>query len=204
MNATGQLLQITEIIRSGSHEIELSANEINSAIQNIQSASMNSTNHITAISDKTGDINGMLLKLNENLIFAQKNIRDIETAENVLEPTEKINVTIPILCLQHILWLLKTRSVLYCRRNLATRDVGDHTKCDLGKWILSDAAAGLKADPMFMELVRNHEKLHRFVREIVLNTEHKTVVQLESQFTELIGLSEIIVEGLIKLKHSEI
>jgi methyl-accepting chemotaxis protein len=120
-------------------------------------------------------------------------------------PSERASfINIPVIILQHILWVIKIRSVIDGRLTLDVNEIGDHTKCDLGKWILGETSIPFREEPFFADLVSEHEILHSFVKEIVAEKNSLSISVLEKKFHELYGKSEKIVEYLTLIYNKNV
>ncbi|HOV15475.1 MAG TPA: methyl-accepting chemotaxis protein, partial [Spirochaetota bacterium] len=192
ISATTTLINISEIIKSGFHEMNLSISEINKAIQLILNSSTVNKEKTTEISNTIGDINDIFRTITQLKIQEGKLFEKIEVKLN----NSNYSLNLPVIILQHILWVLKVRSVLDERLKIDVKEIGDHTKCDLGKWILSNDSEKYKNDKEFNNLIIEHEKLHNFVYEIISNTNKLNRQELENKFNKLIDISKIIVELL--------
>lgn len=198
INVINSVSQLSEIIKSGSHEMESGASDINKAILDIQAVSVQSSEQISDISVSTSDINEIFRELTQLKISEGKSLEKIRT-QLIPDETHKIKINIPVIILQHILWVIKIRSVIDGRLKIDIKEIGDHTKCDLGKWILGEGTERFKNEGFFRELVTEHEKLHRFVASIITEKDSGTLSYLESQFQEMHQISEKIVGFLVQL-----
>lgn len=103
----------------------------------------------------------------------------------------------PLLSLQHLTWVSRTRAVLDGRIKLEASAVGDHHSCDLGHWMDSDGRAKL-GQAAWEELNARHESLHRKAQELVQVSNEGRGDEAESIFKNLIGISESVVALLAK------
>jgi ABC-type glutathione transport system ATPase component len=69
----------------------------------------------------------------------------------------------------------------------------------LGKWILNEAPEYLRKQDGFIRLEKDHETLHRLVREIIESRDTLKRDVLENKYNELLQYSEIILNELVKL-----
>ncbi len=199
VNATTSLVEVTENIRTGSHEMETGANEINLAIHSIMEAGNKNRNNINEITEITSEINLIFQKLTNSSIESNMIIDGAISVVSMTESLSEYKINIPTVIMQHILWLIKVRLFLDGRLNLAASEITDHTRCDLGKWLLSNVQDEMKNDKSIQTLEDKHIKLHLYIKKIIENKEQKTKDALENNFTELINISEKIVEILIQL-----
>jgi len=196
ISAIAQLVNISESIKSGFYEMNTSSNEINQAIHILQSSSEKNKEQFTEISESIGNINDIfrnitMLKIQEGKIF--------DSIQKKYQDYDDNSLNLPVIILQHILWVLKVRSVLDGRLKIDIKEIGDHTKCDLGKWILSNDSLEYRHNNDFDILIKEHEKLHRYVFEILSNNNNNTQIELERKFENLIDISKIIVNLLSRI-----
>lgn len=193
VSATTSLVEVTDSIKTGSHEMEAGANEINIAIHNIMEAGNKSRENIGQIAEVTSDINNIFKKLTDSSIESNKIMQVAVKVASMKDEEADIRMKAPTIIMQHILWLIKVRLFLDNKLKLSPEEITDHTRCDLGKWILSSDTENLRGTDSFSELTVQHEKLHSFIRNIVENRKNKTSEQLENDFNELIKISEKVV-----------
>jgi len=189
ISATALLVNISEIVKSGFHEMSQSIFEINKAIRLILNSSTINKEKTSEISDTISDINDIFRTITQLKIYEGKVFEKIENQYN----NSNNSLNLPVIILQHILWALKIRSFLDGRLKIDPKEIGDHTKCDLGKWIESTYSEKYKNTNDFNNLIIEHEKLHNYVSEIILNTNSSSRNELEEKFNKLIEISKKIV-----------
>jgi hypothetical protein len=108
----------------------------------------------------------------------------------------------PKLMVQHLLWVIKARLALDGLLPAEARSLGDHGKCDLGKWMRSDAAEWVRKKPSFQELEASHRLLHSKANDILAGSADTSVEENELQFAQLLETSRGIL-GHLATMHEQ-
>ncbi|MCG8571115.1 MAG: methyl-accepting chemotaxis protein [Spirochaetes bacterium] len=198
IKAMSSLNDISQTIKTGSYEIKESSEEINNAMVHGQKASEKSKSEIIDINESIGQINDIFSRLTSSMIDSSKFLSqlNIHLLKEIIQTTD---INFNTLILQHILWMIKVRGVLDDRLTIDLNTVGDHTKCDLGQWIINKASNDLKETPDFLKMTQEHEELHSLIIDIIKKKSNTEREELEQQFERLIKLSEKIVTYLKSL-----
>ena len=201
VTAISSLVNISEELKNGSGEMKLSAEEINNAILDIRDSGIKTKNSISRIADVTGNINNIFRNLTEVSIDSNKLFKkgsELLSSDN--SSHEEIHTANIIM--QHILWLIKVRSMIDDNLVLDAGEVGDHHSCYLGKWLDSAGFDNLRNTDAGNILESEHEKLHTKIKDIVSDKNNTGRDILEKQFAELLEISEVVVGKLVEIENS--
>jgi methyl-accepting chemotaxis protein len=203
VKATQNLKDITTSIEGGSGEIAESSGSIRKSIQEIVNASKESsaeTEQIAAVAQSLNmtflGIADVFLKY-ENAVTGIQQFQDFEFGEK--SDGSSFNA-VPII-IQHLLWIIKVRGVLDGKLNIDAAVLGDHTSCQLGKWIAGKDADRFRGTGSFTELVSDHEKMHTLMRDIILSSKSLDQKELEDKFNKLLDYSSGIITAITKLNE---
>jgi len=72
----------------------------------------------------------------------------------------------------------------------------DHTQCNLGKWLLSNAAENYRVLTSFADLEHWHEQLHRCVGDVLAAKRGRNPKQAEAEFRRLEALSQLVISKI--------
>ncbi len=198
VTAVTSLVNVSEEIKNGSNEMKISANEINNAILDIRNAGLKTKENIIQISEVTGNINEIFNKLTNVSINSNKVLeKGLEVLSS--EKENKNQVKIPTIIMQHILWLIKVRSMLDDRLELDADKVTDHHSCELGRWIMSPGFDKHRNGNDGLKLESIHEKLHSEIKNIIESRNSISRERLEEMFTSLLEISNEVVELLVRI-----
>ncbi len=102
---------------------------------------------------------------------------------------------------KHLAWKARLEDFLHGDGSIDPEVAGDHTACDLGRW-LADGAATAHADmPEMAKLVQQHERFHASVKGIVTAYSSGDRKAARAKLAEIDGLSRPIVALLDTLEH---
>ena len=199
IGAVTKLTRISDEINAGSQEIVKGTQESTRGLLAIQQSAHKTTQSQDSISASVRQISLLLLDLAQASIGSGNASRQLMNAlADILEfPQSGINI--PVIILQHLLWVIKSRAFIDGVFELDSGALGDHTMCVLGKWILSPQSESYRTNPVWEPMVKEHERLHAIVRELVEMKSRATVTALESRFGDLVVSSRLVVENLLKL-----
>lgn len=196
LTAVSSLVEVSEGIKGGSQEVKSSADLVNSAIHGIRDASERTKSHMQAIRDANVAINHTFERLLLNGIGTAQVVHDIDRNSGVTVNDGSAALNVPAVIQQHVLWLVRVRLLLDGELSLDPDRVGDHTQCDLGKWILGDVPPHIRNSETFRSLVTEHEKLHSEIADIIRTKQETTKEELEERARGLLGISENVVGAL--------
>jgi methyl-accepting chemotaxis protein len=203
VKATQNLKDITTSIEGGSGEIAESSGSIRKSIQEIVNASKESsaeTQQIAAVAQSLNmtflGISDVFLKY-ENAVTGIQKFQDFEFGET--SDGSSFNA-VPII-IQHLLWIIRVRGVLDGKLDIDASVLGDHTSCQLGKWIAGKDADPFRGTGIFSQLVSDHEKMHALVREIIVSSKSVDPKELEDKFNKLLEYSSNIITAITKLNE---
>lgn len=105
--------------------------------------------------------------------------------------------------LKHLGWVTKVRALIDGRLDVNTIELGDHKKCDLGRWIEKEAPLyeGLMQHPEFKKLMVQHEQLHNETKAIVGQLKTSSRTELEASYSKLLDYSASVIESLSILRQ---
>ena len=111
----------------------------------------------------------------------------------------KRTIDVPKLMLQHLLWVIKARLALDGRLSAEAKSLGDHTKCDLGKWMGSNEAESLRSQASYKEFDEAHKRLHALANDIISSAEGSAAEENDRHFGQLLETSRMIMGYLEKV-----
>jgi methyl-accepting chemotaxis protein len=202
VKATQNLINITGSIKGGSGEIAESSAHIRDSIQQIVNASKQSASETGRIATVSQDLNMAFLGISDLFLKYEGAVSKIQQFQD-FEFGEKSGDSsfdaVPVI-IQHLLWVIRVRAVLDGRLQIDAATLGDHTTCQLGKWI-----AGKEADPFrnrenFRRMVSDHEAMHALVREILGSSGKIQQKDLEEKFSHLLDYSAKIIQTVYDLR----
>jgi methyl-accepting chemotaxis protein len=201
VSATQLLNDVTTSIKDGSREIALSSEEIRKSIQRIVEASKESAGETANIADVAQSLNVIFLKVSEVFLKYEEAISEIRSFQEFEFEGKKERKEFDVvpMMLQHLLWIIRARGAIDKKLDIDPSELVDHTTCRLGKWILNEAPEYLRKQDGFIRLEKDHETLHRLVREIIESRDTLKRDVLENKYNELLQYSEIILKELVKL-----
>jgi methyl-accepting chemotaxis protein len=203
VKATQNLRNITTSIQGGSGEIAESSGSIRKSIQEIVNASKESSSETEQIATVAQDLNMAFLGISDVFLKYQdavtriQKFQDFEFGE---KSDEKGFDAVPII-IQHLLWIIKVRGVLDGKLKIDATVLGDHTSCQLGKWIAGKTADVFRDSSSFSQMVDDHEKMHALVRTIIQSADTLDQKELENKFNELLDYSANIITAITELNE---
>lgn len=197
LRAMGDLSGIASQLNRGFKEVEQSAQEINDAILSLKEGSQRTKQDIYAIADSAYLINQLFQNITVQKIREEKSKESLNQSYAQIMNRECINT--PLIMMQHLLWVLKCRSVLDDKLDIPLKELTDHTTCDLGKWIQSPQSRPFHQESFYKGLLKNHEALHALVHKLIEDKARISRSELEKGFVSLVDLSEKILEDLSKI-----
>lgn len=108
-----------------------------------------------------------------------------------------------VIVLKHLNWVTRVRALIDGKIVAEGVDLADHTACDLGKWIATEASSykGLTERAEFKDLIRNHEKVHEVVKVVFRQIKSLSKKELEDYYDELITYSSALIHNLTSLRQ---
>ena len=197
VSASGSLIEISETVRSSTRTIRTGTESIEGLMTAVNDASRKIEMAVEGIGTNVkSDTEGI-----EKLAKAVLGMRDDMTRIGELVPVRGYRKTVDMarLMVQHLLWVIKARLALDGQLSADAKSLGDHTKCDLGKWMASVDADPVKSRKAFKELDAAHRRLHAMANEIISTAEGSAVEENERRFDQLVATSKGIMEYLSEL-----
>ena len=197
VSASGSLIEISETVRSSTRTIRTGTESIEGLMTAVNDASRKIEMAVEGIGTNVkSDTEGI-----EKLAKAVLGMRDDMTriGEMVAVRGYRKTVDMARLMVQHLLWVIKARLALDGQLSADAKSLGDHTKCDLGKWMASVDADPVKSRKAFKELDAAHRRLHAMANEIISTAEGSAVEENERRFDQLVATSKGIMEYLSEL-----
>ena len=201
VKATQMLIDVTASIKDGSREIGLSSEEIRNSIQRIVDASRESGEETSRISEIAQTLNLIFLQISEVFLRYEETVAKIRAFQTFEfgDGAGGKDFDVVRIMFQHLLWVIRARGVIDKKLDIDAGSVTDHKSCYLGKWLEKEAPEKLRNRPIFGTLYKDHEKLHRTVKELIENSDRVARNELEKKYEELLGQSETIIKELTVL-----
>jgi len=126
--------------------------------------------------------------------------RTLATGKNIA--TEQ-PLPFALIVLKHLGWVTKVRALIDGKLDASGIELGDHKKCDLGRWLDQQAPRyeGLTRHPEFKRLTAQHEKLHELTKTVISRLKTLSKAELESSYSQLLDYSASLVESLSILRQ---
>lgn len=197
VSASGSLIEISETVRSSTRTIRTGTESIEGLMTAVDDASRKIEMAVEGIGTNVkSDTEGI-----EKLAKAVLGMRDDMKRIGELVPGGGYRKTVDMarLMVQHLLWVIKARLALDGHLSADAKSLGDHTKCDLGRWMGSTDADPVKSRKAFKELDAAHRRLHAMANEIISTAEGSAVEENERRFDQLVATSKGIMEYLSEL-----
>ncbi len=156
----------------------------------VRAASTDTERISKGISVRVEEVNESIDKLAKALLASRGDMARIATCARFGKPRESIDI--PKLMMQHLLWVIKARLALDGRLPQEAKSLGDHSKCDLGKWMASAEAEEARAGAGFSELDAKHKELHALANEIIGASGNGAEEENEAKFDSLLEISKTI------------
>jgi len=192
--ASASLTEISDTVRDGAFAIRKGVVEVDSLLASVRSASAKTAATIEKVTENVKASNSGLDGLTAMIIGVRNDMTRI--GERIGRGRSRRSVDVPRLMAQHLHWVIKARLSLDGRLPGEAKTMGDHTKCDLGKWMASEDAASLRAGPSFEELDRSHRRLHEIANEIIGSADSAPIELNEERFEKLLDESKLIMARL--------
>lgn len=172
------------------------ANNVSLADQGIQAVNVNVATSSKMAADISKDISEVNLSADEMAVSSsQVNLRaqDLKKlADRLKKITDRFKIAEALFDIgevkkAHLLWRSNLEGLLTGKLTLKPEEVTNHHECVFGKWYDSPAGQFFKANPLFEEIGRNHERIHTRAREVVVlfhNGERGKATQLMTTFEE--------------------
>ena len=203
---TGSLQEIASESTASVSEIEFGTNDINKVLQDSKQIAANLTDEMQKLSNDSKISNFNLTKVSESYLKTSESFLEIMLARS--EYLGKKNqlenkLFISNLMVAHVNWMGLSRSIL--DGSLDERDVSimDDRHCRLGKWIYSRGKEYIGDAGKFEKLKSRHTALHDTIAEIVKLKNQGNMIEAETKFQLLTGISNEVVQILMTLGYSD-
>lgn len=104
----------------------------------------------------------------------------------------------------HLVWIERIASFLdqgeFSDEDL--HEVASHDQCQLGQWLASDAAVGLKGLPEFERLTTSHEAFHQLAGELISALQTGNEANALKVQEDFIGMSREVIDCLQVLQRA--
>ncbi|GAB1484643.1 hypothetical protein MASR2M78_34610 [Treponema sp.] len=197
--AIAAIVQVSQELQNGSGEITIGAKEANQGLLLIQQAGNTTKENVGMVTQHLSKINSTFISLTEAAIAQGDACKKIIDQYSTMLGMQQSGINLPVVILQHILWVVRSRAFIDETLNLNAIELGDHRACALGKWLDTEEAAAFYTHKAWKVLLAEHKTLHTTVREIVEHKTQWTVAQLEEHFSTLIEQSKVVVRLLLEL-----
>jgi methyl-accepting chemotaxis protein len=198
VSATHMLGDVTIQIKEGSREISQSSGEIRDSVNRIVDAGKESREQIMSIAGISQDINMMFMSISNSIINYEGYLEKIQSFQNWEFGTEKASFPVVKIIMQHLLWVIRARAVIDGKLHLDVGSLTDHRSCDLGKWIDRIEEESIKSSENFTALLREHEKLHGSVNNIIQNIDSLSSDERESRYSDVLDSSTLVIQNLME------
>ena len=197
VEASASLAAISEAVRTEAHKIREGVVSVEDLMHSVRGASEKTAKTIERMTENVRASNSGLDGLASTLVDVRTDMEGIE--EKMGKASGSQSVDIPKLMAQHLHWVIKARLALDGQLPEEARKIGDHTKCELGRWMDSPASASLRAKQVFPEFENYHRQLHAAANEIILSAGSAPVEENEARFQKLLDISKHIMSTLPSL-----
>jgi methyl-accepting chemotaxis protein len=199
MSVSGEIKLGSEEILGGSEEIGVSLNSMHQIVETVGK-------EVYEVLHSAGDISDAAAHISEAGIDNNRGLRRLGTRVSFfkLEDDESASQEIDFstYILQHHRWVSRVGSALAGNQTIKLSEMTDHHSCDVGKWIDSEGESLFRGNPVFPELKRSHEQVHRLLMEIVRNLNDGKTEEAGEAFSTLLETSNRLVSNFAKLKES--
>ena len=199
VEATQTLNEVTSHIRDGSHEIAASSRNIRDSITRIVEASGESREEVLKIAAIAQDMNMAFISISEAVVNYEVYMEKIKAFQNFEFGSQDRSLPVVKIILQHLLWVLNARAVMDGKKTMTGENLSDHHKCALGHWIDEEAPDRVKELPVFKTMVRDHEKLHTQVNQIILSLDTTRREEREGSYSQLLSISEGVIRSILEI-----
>ncbi len=199
VDAVASIVDVSSVIETGSREMEEGVQHISEAMIDVEEKVKHGMSSVESINEANCDLNELFLRLISTKIDHGDSVRRVRDIAGTAD-SKKSSVNVPVILLQHILWMVKARAVIDGRMHIDTAVLGDHHSCALGQFLDSRDSVVWKKHEFYTDLLKQHELLHVTVKDIVENQNTDTASHQEQRFRSLVEISEKIVTYLSKLK----
>jgi methyl-accepting chemotaxis protein len=124
---------------------------------------------------------------------------DIETHAALRDAHAAAGVDFSRVKMAHRSWRLRLRRFLN-GQDVDPGQLLSHEECELGQWIYGSGGAAYGHVPEMQELERQHKNMHNLVRRIVELQRAGKTDDAEREYTQVVGLSEIVVALITKVE----
>jgi len=194
VKASGSLTEMSETVRAGAKAIRRGVSAVESLMATVRGASEKTSRTIEKVTENVKATNSGLDGLAATVVQVRNDMLGIE--ERIGRGRSRRTVDIPKLMAQHLHWVVKARLSLDGLLPEEGKVIGDHTRCDLGKWMASSESMALRNDPLFDRLDGSHRRLHEIANEIIVSAGTAPIERNEERFGELLETSRSIM-GMI-------
>ncbi len=209
VKATESLIQISQEINSGAAEIKLSTEDISSSLSLLEQSSKKVVTRIKEIQNETDQILQAQDEINEVIDWNNNTLSHIVDHVNYFKMTidlhnaQKATLERDLMDLlyDHSQWIEKVSRGFDGAESINAAEAGDYHACRLGTWIYSDGQNLFGDNPVFRELVRNHESFHTILVKLIQNiadgNDEKAVttfIALRSGFHQILGIMQDLVK----------
>jgi methyl-accepting chemotaxis protein len=194
VEASGSLTEISETVREGTVSIRTGLEAIEDSMSSIGNAFERTKTTVTSLTENLKDSNEGFDRLAKAVVGIRDDMVRIEERSRIGASHKGVDV--PRLMVQHLLWVIKARLALDGRLPAEAQGLGDHTKCDLGRWIGSDDADRFRTTAAFKALDESHRRIHETANRIISSAGKSSVDENERLFSQLLETSRDIMGQL--------
>jgi methyl-accepting chemotaxis protein len=195
--ASGSLAEISETVRTGAQDIRIGIGSAEGLMASVRDASGKTGKVADSIGVNVKATHDGIDRLSKSVVKMREDMMAI--GELTRYGGARKTTDVSKLMVQHLLWVIKARLALDGRLPAEAKSLGDHTKCDLGKWMGSAEADPLRSRKNFRELDELHRRMHAMANDILSNSEIASVEENERRFELLLETSSRIMGLLSEL-----
>jgi hemerythrin-like metal-binding protein len=198
-DAVASLKDISAEIKESSGEVNKTMHSLDERLNHLKEESTLMVGDLEKARSGATDINM------NGLTTAQSDIAQLRIGDEVFtrssagssRANDSTSSLATILKLQHMSWVARLRATLDGKLRLDPATLGDHTQCDLGKWMATEGKAAMDSRD-FAELDSKHAAMHRRAREIATIAHQGKKEEAEIANLPLAAESEHIVDLITK------
>ncbi|HUX38467.1 MAG TPA: methyl-accepting chemotaxis protein, partial [Rectinemataceae bacterium] len=201
VEASASLTEVSETVRAGAQTIRSGVSSVEGLMTTVRGACEKTALTIERLTGNVKASNSGLDGLTTSIVGMRDDMMGISTM--IGRPAASGGADASRLMAQHLQWVIRARLAMDGQLSQEARKLGDHTKCDLGRWMDSEGAAGARSSPRFAELDASHKRLHAIANEIIATASSSPIEENEERFDRLLETSATILGNLPRLLEAE-
>ena len=199
--ASSSLTEVSETVRAGAQAIRSGVFSVEGLMTTVRGACEKTALTIDRLTGNVKASNSGLDGLTNSIVGMRNDMMGISALLDRGAASGGADAS--RLMAQHLQWVIRARLAMDGQLAEEARKLGDHTKCDLGKWMDSAGAASVRSSKRFSELDASHRRLHAIANEIIATASSAPIEENEERFDKLLATSAVILGSLPSLLESE-